>query len=58
MLVAHSWRASPACAMSASPNFDDMAFRQAIGAGAVPGPRMQNAGNSFGITGGHCDENG
>lgn len=41
-----------------SPNFDDMALRQAIGAGIVPGPRMQNAGNSFGITGGHCDENG
>jgi imidazolonepropionase-like amidohydrolase len=41
-----------------SPNFDDMALRQAITAGAAIGPRMQNAGNSFGITGGHCDENG
>jgi imidazolonepropionase-like amidohydrolase len=41
-----------------APNFDDMALRQAITNGAVPGPRMQNAGNSFGITGGHCDENG
>jgi imidazolonepropionase-like amidohydrolase len=41
-----------------APNFDDMALRQAIGAGTVPGPRMQNAGHSFGITGGHCDENG
>jgi imidazolonepropionase-like amidohydrolase len=41
-----------------SPNFDDMALRQAITAGAVIGPRMQNAGHSFGITGGHCDENG
>jgi imidazolonepropionase-like amidohydrolase len=41
-----------------SPNFDDMALRQAITAGTVPGPRMQNAGHSFGITGGHCDENG
>jgi imidazolonepropionase-like amidohydrolase len=41
-----------------SPNFDDMALRQAIEAGTVPGPRMQNAGHSFGITGGHCDENG
>jgi imidazolonepropionase-like amidohydrolase len=39
-------------------NFDDMALRQAITNGVVPGPRMQNAGNSFGITGGHCDENG
>jgi imidazolonepropionase-like amidohydrolase len=41
-----------------APNFDDMALRQAIEAGTVPGPRMQNAGHSFGITGGHCDENG
>ncbi|MEO7457426.1 MAG: amidohydrolase family protein [Gemmatimonadaceae bacterium] len=41
-----------------SPNFDDMALRQAITNGAAIGPRMQNAGNSFGITGGHCDENG
>jgi imidazolonepropionase-like amidohydrolase len=41
-----------------SPNFDDMALREAIGEGTVPGPRMENAGHSFGITGGHCDENG
>ncbi|MEP6766552.1 MAG: amidohydrolase family protein, partial [Gemmatimonadaceae bacterium] len=41
-----------------APNFDDMALRAAVDAGTVPGPRMQNAGNSFGITGGHCDENG
>src|SRR5258705_10972141 len=41
-----------------SPNFDDMALRQAITAGSAIGPRMQNAGHSFGITGGHCDENG
>jgi imidazolonepropionase-like amidohydrolase len=41
-----------------APNFDDMALRQAIDAGTIPGPRMQNAGNSFGITGGHCDDNG
>ena len=41
-----------------SSNFDDMALRQAITNGAAIGPRMQNAGNSFGITGGHCDENG
>ena len=39
-----------------SPNFDDMALRQAINAGSAIGPRMQNAGHSFGITGGHCDE--
>lgn len=41
-----------------SGNFDDMALRQAISEGHVPGPRMQNAGHSIGITGGHCDENG
>ena len=39
-------------------NFDDMALRAAIDAGIIPGPRMQNAGHSIGITGGHCDENG
>jgi imidazolonepropionase-like amidohydrolase len=41
-----------------APNFDDMALREAITEGTVPGPRMENAGHSFGITGGHCDENG
>jgi imidazolonepropionase-like amidohydrolase len=41
-----------------SPHFDDMALRQAVTDGRVPGPRMQNAGNAIGITGGHCDENG
>jgi imidazolonepropionase-like amidohydrolase len=41
-----------------SGNFDDMALRQAITDGRVPGPRMQNACHSIGITGGHCDENG
>jgi imidazolonepropionase-like amidohydrolase len=41
-----------------SPNFDDVALRQAIDQGYVPGPRIQTAGNSIGITGGHCDENG
>lgn len=38
--------------------FDDIALRQAIAEGKIPGPRMQNAGHSLGITGGHCDENG
>ena len=37
--------------------FDDMALRQAIDDGRVPGPRMQNAGHSLGISGGHCDQN-
>jgi imidazolonepropionase-like amidohydrolase len=41
-----------------SPDFDDVALRQAITDGVVPGPRMQVAAHSFGITGGHCDENG
>jgi imidazolonepropionase-like amidohydrolase len=40
-----------------SPNFDDMALRQAITEGRVPGPRMENAGHLIGITGGHCDQN-
>jgi imidazolonepropionase-like amidohydrolase len=41
-----------------APNFDDMALRKVITEGFVIGPRMQNAGNAIGITGGHCDENG
>ena len=41
-----------------SGNFDDLALRKAINEGYVPGPRMQTAGHSLGITGGHCDENG
>src|SRR6266480_435671 len=41
-----------------SGGFDDMALRQAITDGRVPGPRMENAGYAIGITGGHCDENG
>ncbi|HKG93067.1 MAG TPA: amidohydrolase family protein [Gemmatimonadaceae bacterium] len=41
-----------------SPNFDDMALRRAVDEGYAVGPRMENAGHSFGITGGHCDENG
>ena len=41
-----------------APDFDDMALRQAITDGRVPGPRMQNAGHLIGITGGHCDQNG
>ena len=39
-------------------NFDDLALRKAINDGFIPGPRMQAAGHSLGITGGHCDENG
>jgi imidazolonepropionase-like amidohydrolase len=39
-------------------NFDDLALRAAIDGGYIPGPRMQSAAHSLGITGGHCDENG
>lgn len=39
-------------------NFDDIALRKAINEGWIAGPRMMTAGHSFGITGGHCDENG
>jgi imidazolonepropionase-like amidohydrolase len=38
-------------------NFDDVALRQAIDDGRIVGPRIQNAGHSLGITGGHCDDN-
>ena len=38
--------------------FGDMALKQAINQGWIPGPRMQSAGHSLGITGGHCDTNG
>ncbi|MBI1723931.1 MAG: amidohydrolase family protein [Gemmatimonadetes bacterium] len=38
--------------------FADIALRNGINAGRVPGPRMLAAGNSLGITGGHCDDNG
>jgi len=35
--------------------FADVALRNAIDAGWVPGPRIVAAGVSFGINGGHCD---
>lgn len=41
-----------------APQFDDMALRKTINDGWIEGPRMQNAGHSLGIRGGHCDENG
>lgn len=44
--------------VGASGRFDDMAIRKAINEGWTPGPRMQTAGHSLGIRGGHCDENG
>lgn len=36
----------------------DVALRDAINRGLVPGPRMFTAGYSLGTTGGHCDQNG
>jgi imidazolonepropionase-like amidohydrolase len=44
--------------VGASGRFDDMALRKAINEGWVEGPRMENAGHSLGIRGGHCDDNG
>jgi imidazolonepropionase-like amidohydrolase len=44
--------------VGASGRFDDLALRKAINEGWIPGPRMQSAGHSLGITGGHCDSNG
>lgn len=38
--------------------FADIALRDAINRGDVPGPRILAAGHSLGITGGHCDDNG
>jgi imidazolonepropionase-like amidohydrolase len=38
--------------------FADVALRNAVDAGRVPGPRIVAAGNSLGIAGGHCDDNG
>ncbi len=37
--------------------YSDIALRDAIDAGDVPGPRIVASGPSLGITGGHCDEN-
>src|SRR5262249_25737112 len=40
-----------------APAYTDVALRDAINAGDLPGPRMVVSGPSIGITGGHCDEN-
>ncbi len=40
-----------------APGFADVALRDAIADGDVPGPRVIPAGRSIGITGGHCDSN-
>jgi len=38
--------------------FSDIALRDAINRGEVPGPRMAVAGHPIGIPGGHCDDAG
>lgn len=38
-------------------DFQDIAIRDAIDAGEIPGPRMLVSGPSLGITGGHADNN-
>ncbi len=37
--------------------YSDIALRDAINDGDVPGPRILASGPALGITGGHCDEN-
>jgi len=38
-------------------DYADVAIRNAINAGEIPGPRMAVSGPGLGITGGHCDNN-
>ena len=38
-------------------DYADIALRNAINDGEIPGPRMAVSGPSLGITGGHCDNN-
>ncbi len=40
-----------------APSFSDVALRDAIAEGDVPGPRLYVSGPSIGITGGHCSDN-
>ena len=40
-----------------APGYADVAIRNAINAGEIPGPRMAVSGPGLGITGGHCDSN-
>lgn len=37
--------------------YSDIALRDAINAGDIPGPRIVASGPALGITGGHCDDN-
>jgi imidazolonepropionase-like amidohydrolase len=40
-----------------APGFTDVDLKDAIDSGEIPGPRIIPAGQSIGITGGHCDSN-
>lgn len=40
-----------------APGYADIALKDAIRDGDVPGPRIFAAGPSLGVTGGHCDNN-
>jgi len=40
-----------------APGYSDVAVRDAINDGEIPGPRMLVSGPALGITGGHCDDN-
>src|SRR2546422_131384 len=41
----------------AANGYSDIALRDAINDGEVPGPRIDASGPAIGITGGHCDSN-
>ncbi len=41
----------------AARGYSDVALRDEINAGRIPGPHMQVSGPPLGITGGHCDDN-
>ena len=41
----------------AARGYSDIALRDGINAGDVPGPRIMASGPALGITGGHCDNN-
>ncbi len=40
-----------------APGYADVALRDAINDGDIPGPRLLVSGPALGITGGHCDDN-
>ena len=62
LLGAHNARATLGAGFTTVRNvgahgYADIALRDAINAGDVPGPRMQASGPALSITGGHADEN-